>query len=181
MSKTLMGQAATPYAEALLCNNELAVENDLIKIFEVLKTVAGLEDYLVSPLIDLTAKKNIIKNIFEGQISLFSLNFLFVLLDRRRINIFPAIIKKYLKLRYDKLNKVTFEITSVVLLNPEQNAKLIKELKSLFNADDIELTTKIDPTILGGLLIQNESQFIDLTIKGELRNLLNSLGSNFKF
>lgn len=178
-----MGQAATPYAEALLLSNELAVETDLIKIFEVLKAIAGLEDYLISPLIDLTVKKNIVKNIFEDQISLFSLNFLFVLLDRRRINIFPAIIKKYLKLRYDKLNKVTFEITSVIPLSSEQNFNLIKELKSLFNADDIELTTKIEPSILGGLLIQNESQFIDLTVKGDLRNFLNSFAfdNNLKF
>jgi F-type H+-transporting ATPase subunit delta len=103
------------------------------------------------------------------------------LIDRRRINILSPIVEKYLELRNNECNEVKFEITSVVPLNAEQEANLTDALKNLSGADDVKLTVKQDPTILGGLLIQNGSQFIDLSINGELRSISNYLGSTFEF
>jgi F-type H+-transporting ATPase subunit delta len=157
------------------------VENDMVKILSLLEEVEPLEDYLVSPRIDATTKKNFIKKIFENQISSFSINFLLLLIDRRRINILSSIVEKYLELRSNESNEVKFEITSVVPLNIEQETNLIKELKSLSAASEVKLTIKQDSSILGGILVQNGSQFIDLSINGELRSISNYLGSNFEF
>jgi F-type H+-transporting ATPase subunit delta len=125
MSRTLIVPAATPYAEALLLSGEKSVENDMIKIVEILDEIEPLEDYFTSPKVDAITKKNFTKKIFEKQISNFSLNFLLLLIDRRRINILPDIIEKYLELRNNECNEVTFEITSVVPLNIEQETNLI--------------------------------------------------------
>ena len=88
---------------------------------------------------------------------------------------------EYLELRNNECNEVNFEITSVIPLNSEQETNLINELKSLSNAEVVKLTVKQDPSILGGLLVQNGSQFIDLSINGELRSISNYLGSTFEF
>ena len=181
MSKTLIVPAATPYAEALLMGSNSNVENDMVKILGLLEEIEPLEDYLVSPRVDATTKKNFLKKIFENQISSFSLNFLLLLIDRRRINILSPIVEKYLELRNNECNEVKFEMTSVVPLNVEQETNLIKELKSLSAANEVKLTIKQDPSILGGLLVQSGSQFIDLSINGELRSISNYLGSNFEF
>jgi len=181
MSKTLIVPAATPYAEALLLNGDSAVEKDMIKILDVLNEVEQLENYFTSPKVNIGTKKSFVKKIFENQISAFSLNFLLLLVDRRRINILSSIVEKYLELRSNESNEIKFEITSVVPLNLEQETSLISELKTLSGANDVKLTVKQDPTILGGLLIQNGSQFIDLSINGELRSISNHLGSNFEF
>jgi F-type H+-transporting ATPase subunit delta len=181
MSKTLIVPAATPYAEALLLNGDSKVENDMIKILEVFNEIELLEDYFASPKVDTPTKKNFIKKIFEKQISTYSLNFLLLLIDRRRINILSPIVEKYLELRNNECNEVKFEITSVVPLNAEQEANLTDALKNLSGANDVKLTIKQDPTILGGLLIKNGSQFIDLSINGELRSISNYLGSTFEF
>jgi F-type H+-transporting ATPase subunit delta len=103
------------------------------------------------------------------------------LIDRKRINILSPIIEKYLELRNNECNEVNFEITSVVPLNSDQETNLINGLKSLSNAEVVKLTLKQDPSILGGLLVQNGSQFIDLSINGELKSISNYLGSNFEF
>lgn len=181
MSRTLIVPAATPYAEALLLSGEKSVENDMIKIVEILDEIEPLEDYFTSPKVDAITKKNFTKKIFEKQISNFSLNFLLLLIDRRRINILPDIIEKYLELRNNECNEVTFEITSVVPLNIEQETNLITALKKLSSASDVKLTVTQDSTILGGLLVKNGSQFIDLSINGELRSISNYLGSSFEF
>jgi len=181
MSKTLIVPAATPYAEALISNGDSKVENDMVKILEIFNEIEPLEKYFASPKVDVTTKKKFIKKIFEKQISIFSLNFLLLLLDRRRINILPQIIDKYLELRNNECNEVNFEITSVVPLTAEQETNLIIVLKKISGANDVKLTIKQDSMILGGLLIQNGSQFIDLSVNGELRNISNYLGSTFEF
>ena len=181
MSKTLIVPAATPYAEALLLSGSDKVEQDMIKILDIFKEVEPLEDYFLSPRIDAKTKKEFTKKIFDKQISDTSLNFLLLLIDRRRINIASSIIEKYLELRSNESNEVTFEVTSVVPLNSDQETNLINELKSLSKAETVKLTVKQDPTILGGLLVKNGSQYIDLSINGELRSISNYLGSNFEF
>ena len=130
MSKTLIVPAATPYAEALLLSGDEKVEKDMVKILDILKEVEPLEDYFVSPKISATTKKEFTKKIFEKQISSVSLNFLLLLIDRRRINILSSIIEKYLELRNNECNEVNFEITSVVPLNSEQETNLINELNN---------------------------------------------------
>ena len=181
MSKTLIVPAATPYAEALLLSGSDKVEQDMVKILDIFKEVEPLADYFASPRIDAKTKKEFTKKIFDKQISDTSLNFLLLLIDRRRINIASSIIEKYLELRSNESNEVTFEVTSVVPLNSDQEANLINELKSLAKAETVKLTVKQDPTILGGLLVKNGSQYIDLSINGELRSISNYLGSNFEF
>ena len=106
MSKTLIVPAATPYAEALLLSGDEKVEKDMVKILDILKEVEPLEDYFVSPKISATTKKEFTKKIFEKQISSVSLNFLLLLIDRRRINILSSIIEKYLELRNNECNEV---------------------------------------------------------------------------
>ena len=58
MSRTLIVPAATPYAEALLLSGEKNVENDMIKIVEILDEIEPLEDYFTSPKVDAITKKN---------------------------------------------------------------------------------------------------------------------------
>lgn len=181
MSKTLIVPAATPYAEALLLNSDNKIENDMVKILEIFNEIESLEEYFASPKVDTLTKKNFIKKIFAKEITQFSLNFLLLLIDRRRINILSAIVEKYLELRNNECNEVKFEITSIVPLNQEQEKNLTNALKDLSGANEVKLTIKQDPTILGGLLIQNGSQFIDLSINGELRNISTYLGSTFEF
>ena len=181
MSRAPIVPAATPYAEALLLSNEKNIENDMIKIVNFIEEIEPLEEYFASPKVNAEAKKKFTKELFNKQISEYSLNFLLLLIDRRRINILPDIIEKYLELRTAELNQVTFEVTSVVPLNVEQETNLINALKNLSDANDVKLEVTQDSTILGGLLIQNGSQFIDLSINGELKNISNYLGSNFEF
>ena len=65
MSRTLIVPAATPYAEALLLSGEKSVENDMIKIVEILDEIEPLEDYFTSPKVDAITKKNFTKKILS--------------------------------------------------------------------------------------------------------------------
>ena len=129
MSRTLIVPAATPYAEALLLSGGREVEKDMVRILNILNEVESLGEYFASPKIGAKTKKEFTKKIFDKQISSSSLNFLLLLIDRRRINILSSIIEKYLELRNNECNEINFEVTSVIPLNSDQESNLIKELK----------------------------------------------------
>jgi len=204
MNKTTIIPAATPYAEALIkaargghlvdedhmdCSHDLLTEinpdlltEDINTILTIISPINKIfENYFASPKIDGLTKKNFLKKIFENQITNFTLNFLLLLVDRRRINILYSIVNKCLELRNNERIVVEFDVTSVVALSVEQETDLIEKLKLFSGAKDVKLTMKQDSTILAGLLVQSGSKFIDLSINGELRNLSNYLGSDFEF
>ena len=143
MGKTLTEPAATPYAEALLLCDNKQVEEDLLKIIELLDTIKPLGDYFASPKVDTKTKKDFIKKIFEKQVSSTTLNFLLLLVDRRRIKILSSIIDKYLDLRSSESNEAEYTVTSVVPLNAEQQENLKTALKSLSGADNINLSLSL--------------------------------------
>jgi len=56
-------------------------------------------------------------------------------------------------------------------LTSEQEKEIIEQLKVKTRAKDIELFTVVDKTLLGGLTIEISSTIIDVSLKGQLRQL----------
>jgi F-type H+-transporting ATPase subunit delta len=182
MSKTFIVPAAIPYADALSNCSERNIEKDMKLIQNLLGELKTFENYLASPKITSKTKKEFIARNFGNKISKFSINFLYLLIDKRRINLLSSIVDKYLELKGYQRGELTVEVTSVIPLDTEQEKDLIKKLKNLYSMDEINLTIKQDPSILGGLLIKiRNSAVIDFSINGELRSISNYLGSNFEF
>jgi len=184
MSKTLIVPAATPYAQALVvATSYLAkdVDADMRRIAEILDEVEVLKDYFVSPKVGVVEKKNFVRKLLKAHITLVSLNFLLLLIDRRRIDILSSIIEKYFELRAIEFCELKVEVTSAIPLYEGHRIALFDKLKRITNSKEVELKVRQDPNIIGGLLIQTGSQFIDLSVNGELRAMSNYLGSTFEF
>jgi F-type H+-transporting ATPase subunit delta len=94
-----------------------------------------------------------------------------VLLDRGRIDLFQPVAEKYLQLVYDFAEIKIAQVSSATPLTPEQETDLISRLRNRTGAKEIKLITHVDPTLLGGLKAQIGSDVIDLTLKGQLREL----------
>merc|ERR1712238_100773 len=71
------------------------------------------------------------------------------------------------------INIETFKFL-IILINKQKN-ELIKKLKELTKAREIRLVINIDPSLIGGFLIKNNSKVIDFTIKNQLQKLANHL------
>lgn len=180
MSKKLIVPAAKPYAEALFTASDNEIISDMIRIREILNEVKQLEEYFASPIVDAKTKKLFVKKAFDQKISNITLNFLLLLIDRKRINILSAITDNYIQIKNRRLREQDFEITTVVPLTDDQNTELRELLKKLSAARVLKITVKQDPTIFGGLLIQTGSRVIDLSVHGELRKISNYLGCDFE-
>ena len=59
-----------------------------------------------------------------------------------------------------------------------QELDLISRLRNRTGAKEIKLVTNVDASLLGGLKVQIGSNVIDLSLKGQLRELATKLDTN---
>nr|YP_010850619.1 ATP synthase CF1 subunit delta [Lophurella hookeriana]WGH13383.1 ATP synthase CF1 subunit delta [Lophurella hookeriana] len=174
---------AVPYAEALINqaqSNNLLIEatKDLSLILTVLSESKDLQILLKNPLISGFIKKEILKQLFENQINTFVMNFLLVLVDRRRISFLNHIIEKYLKLVYILESTTIAELYSAVDISELQQESLIQKIKSMTNSNQVKLVVSKDIDLIGGFVIKIGSKIIDVSLAGKLKRMSLYLDTN---
>jgi F-type H+-transporting ATPase subunit delta len=70
------------------------------------------------------------------------------------------------------------EITSAIPLTETQQQAITEKVIALTNARQVEIETKIDSELIGGVIIKVGSQVIDASLRGQLRRLSLRLSSN---
>ncbi|NJL90160.1 MAG: F0F1 ATP synthase subunit delta [Coleofasciculaceae cyanobacterium SM2_1_6] len=176
----LSAEVVEPYAEALMA---VAQEQNLVDKFgedvasllSLLDSSPELKVFISSPVVIGSDKKAILRRIGQ-EIDPIIVNFLMILVDRRRI-IFLEGICQHFRTLIRKLNQtVLAEVISAIELNDSQKQAVVDQVKTLTQARDVELVTKIDPDLIGGVIIKVGSQVIDASLRGQLRRLSISLG-----
>ena len=160
------------YASALF---EAGIELDKTKEFnkelEFLKEVFEGEDKLLQilhhPKISNSEKVDLIDNLFKDRISQELINFLYILIDKRREGYILEIIDEY-KILFNKRENI-INVTSITAVPMEESSKLklITVLQEKLKKT-INLTNEIDETIIGGVLLKVEDKLVDGTFKGQL-------------
>ncbi len=77
-----------------------------------------------------------------------------LLVDKRRIFFLEAILEQYLALLRQLNQTVLAEVTSAVPLTEAQQQAVIDKVLTITNARQVELATKIDRELIGGLIIK---------------------------
>jgi F-type H+-transporting ATPase subunit delta len=165
-----------PYASALMSlakSNNLSEEfgNDIRSLLSLLESSQELRQFLANPLIKPDAKKAVIQQIAGEEMNPLMRNFLRLLVDKGRILFLEGIGKQYLtKLR--ELNQtVLAEVTSAVPLSDAQLQTVREKVQAMTSARQVEIETKIDADLIGGVVIKVGSQVIDASLRGQLRRL----------
>jgi F-type H+-transporting ATPase subunit delta len=183
MSDNLVAaEIAEPYAKAIF---SVGQSNDLVDRFGddvgfllgVLDESSELEGFLTNPLINADAKKNVLTQVTGETVHPFMLNFLRVLVDRRRILFLRGVCKQYQTLLREIRQTVLADVTSAVELNDSQKEGVRNKVIQMTGAQRVELDTQIDPDLIGGVIIKVGSQVIDASLRGQLRRIGLRLGS----
>ncbi|MBE9045439.1 F0F1 ATP synthase subunit delta [Pleurocapsales cyanobacterium LEGE 10410] len=180
MAGTLISsEIGEPYAQALM---SLAQQNELAdqfgETFRELETLLAdsqeFKDFVLNPVIKNEDKKAVLKQVM-GDANPYLVNFMMLLVDKRRIVFLEPIVEQYLSL-LRKLNQtVLAEAISAKELNDEQKNNIVEKVKRIVEARDVELKTKVDPSLIGGVIIKVGSKVIDASLRGQLRRISVSL------
>ncbi|MEH1930945.1 MAG: ATP synthase F1 subunit delta [Nostoc sp.] len=175
-SQVAAAEVAQPYAQALL---SIAQSKNLTEEFgEDARTFLGLlradkqlQNFFSNPFIQSENKKALIKQILGEGANPYLRNFLLILVDKRRIAFLESIFQQYLALLRQLNQTVLAEVISAVPLTEAQQQAIIQKVIAITNARQVELETKVDNELIGGVIIKVGSQVIDASIRGQLRRL----------
>ena len=174
-------RAASRYAKALL---DLTVEKktedevyaDMQLVNSVIDKSKDLELLLKSPVVKSDKKENILKEIFGEKIHKISFTFIKLIVSKGREFMLHDICESYLSQYKRHKNILEATIISANKLNEESKKKITQLLNP--NGAKVDITEKIDPTLIGGFLVQVDDKQIDATIKGKLLQLKQEFSSN---
>ena len=185
-TKIVISKVSEPYADALLelakANNCVdAITADVNDLLTFLTSVPLLASYFENPVISMANKKELVNTVMGSKLNPYMLKFLQFLIDRRRIAFFETIGERYLELVYEFADIKVVTVKTVVPLSYRQERRIIRELKEFTSAKEIRLIREVDKSILGGLVIKIDSQVIDISQKGQLRQISSSLDTTLVF
>ncbi len=166
---------AEVYADALF---EVASENQTTdSIFaefenfaELLREDGDFWELLRSPKISKEEKIQLLDKIFSEQYSQYFLNFLKVIVEKRRANEFLNIYSVYRNLYRDVAKIETAYIKSAVELTEEQKKVLIANLEKS-TGKTIEPVYSVEPALIGGIVIKIGYQMIDHSVSKGISDL----------
>ena len=94
-----------------------------------------------------------------------------LLVDRRRISFLEPILQQYIILLRELTQTVLAEVSSAIPLTDEQLQTVRERVISITKAREVEIETKIDTDLIGGVVIKVGSQVVDASLRGQLRRL----------
>jgi F-type H+-transporting ATPase subunit delta len=168
-------EVAEPYAQALM---SLAQTSDLTDRFgddiraflNLIENSQDMRDFLANPVVKEPVRKEVLRQI-AGDSHPYFINFLMLLVDKRRAIFLEKVCQQYLQLLRKLKNIVLAEVSSATELSDRQRQEVVEKVKALVNAQDVELQTKVDPELIGGVVIKVGSQVFDASLKGQLRRI----------
>ncbi|MBN2841454.1 MAG: ATP synthase F1 subunit delta [Sedimentisphaerales bacterium] len=146
------------------------VGDDLRGISELIGNEADFAHFLASPAISQGDKCELLKKAFSGQIEELTEDLLMVLAQRDRLNVLQEIAGCY----QDMLNEVSGivfgKVTTAVPLADSEFSGLSASIGASLGRK-IQLTPVVDPSIIGGMILQIGNKNIDGSLRRRLERV----------
>ena len=136
---------------------------------EALGENKNLQTFFFSPRFTSAEKKDAIRRIITGADERF-LNFLELLAERHRLPATFRIRRAFDELWREEHKMLPVEVTSAVELD-EALVRSIGERIEERTGRRIELTSRVDPNIIGGLVLRVGNKVLDASVQGRLERL----------
>ena len=175
-SSSTVPTVARRYATALFELAEDAkaietVEKDLDRLDKMIDESADLKRLIRSPVYSSEEQAKALSAVFSrAEISGLVSNIGGLLARNRRLFVLPDVIRGYRALAATHRGEVTADVVSAEPLSDDQAAALGDALKES-TGKDVKLSRKVDPALIGGLVVRLGSRMIDTSLRTKLNSL----------
>ncbi len=175
---------ARPYAHAIY---ELAAQQaksdstslqswaDALANLATVVSNAQVKAVLDNPDIGQQRKAQCVVQILGDNLTQPQQNLVRLMAENARLKIIPVVAEQYAKIQAQAENKIEAEVISAFDLTAEQCSDLTHTLKNKLGCD-ITLSTSVDKSLIGGVVIKAGDTIIDASMKSQLETLALSLG-----
>lgn len=167
-------KVAKRYAKALF---DLALETKkLEEVKNDLMVIRGahhaqLSLLLASPVVSGEKKNQLFDAVFAQHIQPLTQSFFRLIFHKGRAVVIQNIVDSFLDMYRQHKGIRVVEVTTAVAVSDEVRAAILKQLEenSMLKGMSIELKEKVDPSILGGLVVQVDDKLFDASIRHDLQ------------
>ena len=170
------------YAKALLGATEKSGQTEQVLaeldslVDDILENAASLDETLASPRVPLEAKERILDRAFSGQMTPSLLVFLKVVCRRGRFDCMRA-IRRAAREQYNELRgRVEVQVAAPGPLDAETQQLVEARLRATLG-QDVDLTVRVDPGLIGGLVVRVGDTVYDGSVANRLSRLRHSMVS----
>ncbi|XP_061988546.1 ATP synthase subunit O, mitochondrial-like [Rosa rugosa] len=165
--------ASALYIAAAKTDSLDKVESEILDFVQSIKKTPELSQFTKDPTVPARSRVKATAEISEKvEHSDITKNFLAVLAEHGGLNHVEAIAKKFVELTMAHKGIVEVNVTSVIPLPAEEEKELKETMQEILGqGKTVKLEQKIDPGILGGLVVEFQQKMVDMSIKTRARQM----------
>ncbi len=173
-------RAALRYATALFStakqlNSLEDVRKEVGAVISLIDSSKELELLLGSPIVRNSDKQAIMQKIVSAPgVSEILKNMLKLMIEKGRSNIIKQMCASFVSLYNDASNIQPVTVISAKEIGAEQRSAIESKVAA-FTGKSIESSYRVDPTLIGGLIVQMGQQVLDGSVVNQLRELKKEL------
>ena len=152
-----------------------AVQRDLGEFADAVETSPELSAFLANPQVDPAAKVGVLGELSEGSDELVH-NFLRLIAAKGRAGQIPGIRDEFQALVDRAQGRVAVELTTAFELSDDEAASIVSQIEQS-SGRKVEATRKVDPELVGGMILQAGSLRVDASVRGRLERLRHELAT----
>jgi len=167
---------AERYAKALfeLADDRKALDdvaNDLRALRGLVGESADFRRLIRSPVLSRIEQAKAVAALAErAGFSVLTRNFLGVAARNRRLFVLPSVIAAYLQVLAARRGEVTAQVTAARPLTSAQTEAVNEQLRKAVGGK-VAVDLRIDPSLIGGLIVKVGSRMVDASLKSKLARL----------
>jgi F-type H+-transporting ATPase subunit delta len=151
------------------------VRDQLAQVAEAEAEVPELRELLRNPQLDPRARAAALEDVLEGGDELLR-NFLLLLADKGRSAQIDDVAREFERLVAEHEGVLSAEVTTAVELSDADERRLLKQIEEA-SGRKVEATRRVDPGLIGGIVLQVGSHRLDASVRGRLDRLRRQLVS----
>lgn len=151
-----------------------AVAGDADDLLKSITASVELQDFLDSPLLHKSKKKEILRKLFKDFNDL-TLSVLDMMTDKSRENLLAEMAQSFINI-YNKANGITLaEVTSAIALDKDTLSGIEQFVKKHTGSKQVVITEKVDSALIGGLTILFDGRMYDSSVIGQINKMKKEL------
>lgn len=154
----------------LTIDEKIDISSELNEVNALFLENTELFDVFCAENILTTDKIAILEKLFKGKISTILYNFIAVLIEKKRINLWKQIYIEFFAIYNENKKILTAFATTAIELDNSQKDKILAKISKI-TGRNVEITYNVNPDIIGGIIIKYDNTLIDDSIKNRLKNL----------